>query len=189
MPQLSPMTRASTPDARARIPDPDLSDVALAVAGDRDAYERVYHRHSPGIYRLAQRFVGRELAEDATQDVFVHAWTRLAQFRGEALFATWLHRLAANLLMRQAESARRIASRYAAADVDALHISGESPAASIDVDTALMRLNEEVRAVVALHDMEGYAHTEIAEALGISVSASKMRLHRGRMQLREWLLR
>ena len=58
----------------------------------------------------------------------------------------------------------------------------------MDIDSALARLGAGLREVVVLHDLEGYAHDEIADVLAISVSASKMRLHRGRMLLREWLL-
>lgn len=182
-------TRQPRTSVREHTVDADAADVARAAAGDAVAYERIYHRHAPRIYRLAHRFVGRDLAEDATQDVFVHAWSRLAQFRGDSEFATWLHRIAVNILVRQAATARRLASRIAADDVESVTSAGAAPGGSLDIDAAIARLSEELRAVVVLHDLDGYAHAEIAETLGISTSASKMRLHRGRMQLREWLLR
>jgi RNA polymerase sigma-70 factor (ECF subfamily) len=59
----------------------------------------------------------------------------------------------------------------------------------MDIDSALARLGPGLREVVVLHDMEGYTHDEIAESLAISISASKMRLHRGRTLLREWIRR
>ena len=168
--------------------DPDALDVPRAIEGDTAAFERIYHRHAARIFILAKRSLGADLAEDALQDVFIHAWERLAQFRGEALFGSWLYRLAVNVIMRQAVSVRRIAQRLSSDDVDTMSASRSTIEAVIDVDAALARLSEETRIVVLLHDMEGFGHSEIADAVGISVSASKMRLHRGRMQLREWLI-
>jgi RNA polymerase sigma factor (sigma-70 family) len=172
-----------------RTSDPDGHDVARAAAGDTQAFERIYARHAPRLYRVARRLVGNELAEDALQDVFVHTWSRLSQFRGDAQFGTWLHRLAINILLRQATTTRRMAARLSDGNVERIYTSGPHHASRIDVSTALARLSEELRAVVVLHDMEGHTHEGIADLLGISISASKMRLHRARMQLREWLPR
>ncbi len=173
---------------RAPRTDTDTTDAALAAQGDVAAFERIYRRHGPRLFRLARRFLGADLAEDAVQDVFVQAWDRLSQFRGESLFGSWLHRVAINVLLRQAITARRIAQRMASTDVDLLPARTISTDTRMDVDAALGHLSEDLRAVVILHDLEGFGHREIADTLGLSVSASKMRLHRGRMQLREWLL-
>ena len=174
---------------RAAGDDPDASDVALARRGDTGAFQRLYHRHAPRLHGLALRFVGPALADDALQDIFVQAWNRLAQFRGEARFGTWVHRVAVNHLLRQVEVVRRTARLHGAIAHDAPPRGDPSPETRIDVETALLRLAPEIRAAVVLHDLEGYGHDEIARAMGISVSASKMRVHRGRLQLREWLLR
>ena len=168
-------------------PDPDARDAARAAHGDTHAFERLYVAHAARVQTLARRIVGRDLADDATQDVFVHAWEHLGQFRGEARFGTWLHRLAVNLLLRQAEVARRITALIAPGTIDELRAPAASPETRMDVDAALARLGPGLREVVVLHDLEGYGHDEIADVLAISVSASKMRLHRGRMLLREWL--
>lgn len=169
--------------------DPDERDVARAARGDTSAFERIYMTHSPRIHTLARRILGADLAADGTQDVFVHAWAQLGKFRGESLFATWLHRLAVNVLLRQADIARRIAAHIAPGLVDELEAPLSDVATTIDIDTALERLGPGLREVVVLHDMEGYTHEEVAEVLAISISASKMRLHRGRTLLREWILR
>ena len=171
------------------IVDPDERDVARAVRGDSQAFERIYASHSSRIYTLARRILGHDLAADGTQDVFVRAWEQLGTFRGESMFATWLHRLAVNVLLRQAETARRISARIAPGLVDEAEAQVSDVATTIDVDTALSRLGPGLREVVVLHDMEGYTHEEIADVLAISISASKMRLHRGRTLLREWILR
>ncbi|HKS04888.1 MAG TPA: RNA polymerase sigma factor [Gemmatimonadaceae bacterium] len=168
-------------------PDPDARDAARAARGDTRAFERLYVAHAARVQTLARRMVGRDLADDATQDVFIHAWEHLGQFRGEARFGTWLHRLAVNLLLRRAEVARRITARIAPGTIEELHAPSSSPETRMDVDAALARLGPGLREVVVLHDLEGYRHEEIADVLAISVSASKMRLHRGRMLLREWL--
>jgi RNA polymerase sigma-70 factor (ECF subfamily) len=174
---------------RNAAPDPDAHNVARAARGDTLAFERLYLAHSARIQTLARRILGHDLAEDGAQEVFVHAWEQLGKFRGEALFATWLHRLAVNVLLRQAEVARRIAGRIAPAFLEELQTPSLDEAASMDIDAALARLGAGLREVVVLHDMEGYTHDEMAEALGISISASKMRLHRARTLFREWILR
>ena len=167
----------------------DARDAARAARGDTRAFERLYLAHVARIHTLARRILGSDLAEDGAQEVFIHAWQQLDKFRGESLFATWLHRLAVNVLLRQSEIARRIAARIAPALVDELHSPGDDPSTSMDISSALARLGAGLREVVVLHDMEGYTHDEIADVLAISVSASKMRLHRGRTLLREWIIR
>ena len=82
-------------------PEPlEPSDAALAAAGDRRAFERLYRAHCDRVYALCARMVhDRALAEELTQDVFVRAWEKLALFRGESAFSTWLHRLAGNVVL------------------------------------------------------------------------------------------
>src|SRR6476659_678709 len=81
----------------------DASDVAAAAAGDVRAFERLYRRHVSRIHSTAVRMLGDEEADDATQDVFVRAWQRLAQFRGDSAFGTWLFRLAVNVMLSRRE--------------------------------------------------------------------------------------
>jgi RNA polymerase sigma factor (sigma-70 family) len=181
-------TTGNIPTAQSPGNDPDVEDAMSASYGDTAAFERIYHRHALRLFGLANRFLGPDLAEDALQDVFVHAWERLAQFRGDSLFATWLQRLAINVLIRQATTARRITQRFTTNDVATIPANEAGIETHMDVHAALGRLTEDLRLVVVLHDLEGFGHREIADSVGISLSASKMRLHRGRMQLREWLL-
>jgi len=154
----------------------DRADVALAAAGDMKAFERLYWRHAARIKALARRFLGSSDAEDGTQEVFVRAWSRLGQFRGDAAFATWLHRLAVNVLLRLME-------RQKPQPIEDVQVRPHEP--DIDLERALLTLPPGVREVVVLHDMESYTHEEIASVLDIGVSASKMRLHRGRTALRQ----
>lgn len=160
----------------------DRADVELAAAGDARAFERLYWRHAPRIRALARRFLGVAEADDGTQEVFVRAWSRLGQFRGDAAFGTWLHRLAVNVLLRQAErqKAHPISGMHDPALIEVRHKQRD-----VDLERALGMLPVGIREVVVLHDMESYTHEEIAAVLAIGVSASKMRLHRGRTALRE----
>lgn len=159
----------------------DQVDVRLAAAGNTEAFGRLYWRHAARIKGLARRLLGPEHAEDGTQEVFVRAWHRLSQFRGDAAFGTWLHRLAVNVLLRERERARR----HAAVDVALESLAAPlPPAPDVDLERALATLPDGIREVVVLHDMESYTHDEISRILGIGVSASKMRLHRGRLALR-----
>ena len=180
--------RVSRAFGLAPVNDPDAHDASLAARADTVAFGRIFHRHGARMHRLASKFLGPELADDAVQEIFVHAWERIAQFRGESLFTTWLHRLAVNALLRQSERARRIERRLLRTTFEHLPAREHRPDERLDLDAALAQLGEEVRAVVLLHDLEGYGHDDIAQIMGISISASKMRLHRGRMELREYLL-
>src|SRR6476469_10914239 len=87
-------------------PADDSEDVALAASGDRRAFERLYKLHVNRVFSVCTRMCGsRVRGEELTQDVFVRAWEKLPQFRGEAAFSTWLHRLAVNVVLnaRQTE--------------------------------------------------------------------------------------
>jgi RNA polymerase sigma-70 factor (ECF subfamily) len=167
---------------------PEANDLDDAANGDLEAFGRLYRAHAQRVHMLARRLVGSHSADEATQDVFVRAWTKLGSYRGEAQFGTWLHRLAVNVLIRYAQSARRREQR----DVDlASELQGGAPSdphVRLDLDTALSAIGETFRRVVVLHDMEGYSHEEIAALLGISASASRMRLSRARMALRAFLI-
>src|SRR5215217_8819055 len=94
----------------------DADDVALAASGDRRAFERVYRTHVNRVFAVCARMVAdRALAEELTQDVFVRAWSKLALYRGESAFTTWLHRLAVNVVLnaRKSDGVRR--SRFGSA--------------------------------------------------------------------------
>jgi RNA polymerase sigma-70 factor (ECF subfamily) len=160
----------------------DRADVTLAAAGNAQAFERLYWRHAARIKALARRFLGASEADDGTQEVFVRAWSRLRQFRGDAAFGTWLHRLAVNVLLRQLErqQVHPISGTHDPALLEARHVAEPD----VDLEKALQTLPAGIRHVVVLHDMESYTHEEIASTLAIGVSASKMRLHRGRAALR-----
>ncbi|MEP7384740.1 MAG: RNA polymerase sigma factor [Gemmatimonadota bacterium] len=172
----------------------DHSDVALAAAGDRRAFERLYRSHVNRVFAICARMVhDRSHAEELTQDVFVRAWDKLSLFRGDSAFGTWLHRLAVNVVLNARKSEGRQRARFEA-DGDVIDTLPQStaasaPGAAIDIDAAISLLPPGARRVFVLHDVEGYKHEEIAEMLNITSGGSKAQLHRARHLLRETLNR
>ncbi|HEU4628380.1 MAG TPA: RNA polymerase sigma factor [Gemmatimonadaceae bacterium] len=166
------------------------TDVAQAAAGDRHAFERLYRAHVGRVYSLCARMVGDPAAaEELTQDVFVRAWEKLALYRGESAFSTWLHRLAVNVVLnhRKAEGRRRTRLDD---DQDVLDVqpARQAPAgARLDLEEAIAALPPGARRVFILHDVEGFKHEEIATMLGVTSGGSKAQLHRARMLLRQAL--
>jgi RNA polymerase sigma-70 factor (ECF subfamily) len=167
--------------------------VARARQGDEAAFQELYHAHVGRVYALCLRLAGdRSDAEELTQDVFVRAWERLATFRGESAFTTWLHRLTVNMfLMARRTATRRERRVMPAADPADLERPHADPPAGLrlDLERAIARLPEGAREVFLLFDVEGYGHGEIAEMLGIATGTSKAQLFRARRLLREWLTR
>jgi RNA polymerase sigma-70 factor (ECF subfamily) len=133
--------------------------------------------------------LGAEEADDATQDVFVRAWQRLGQFRGDSAFGTWLFRLAVNVMLSRREVVATRHRRHVedAEVIDSLSSPAGSPELSMDFEAAMQRLPPGMRQIFVLHDIEGYKHDEIAEMLGIAQGTSKSQLHRVRMVLRRYL--
>jgi RNA polymerase sigma-70 factor, ECF subfamily len=171
-------------------------DVALASRGDRRAFERIYRTHVDRVFSVCVRMVGdRGKAEELTQDVFVRCWEKLAQFRGESAFSTWLHRLAVNVVLndRQAEGRRRSREDEGIDDMDEINTADVRPlpvpGLSLDLEAAIAALPAGARKVFVLHDVEGYTHEEIGTMLGVTAGGCKAQLHRARMLLRRSLSR
>lgn len=168
----------------------DAADAVLAAAGDVEAFERLYRRHSARIHSLARRMIGPEEADDVTQDVFVRAWRKLGLFRGDSQFGTWLYRLAVNVILGKRGTVAKYRDRHEAIDVADLPIPARQvrPDLKIDMESALDTLPKGARQVFVLHDVEGYTHEEIAEMLDVTAGTSKSQLHRARMTLRQHLV-
>lgn len=158
-----------------------------AGALERDLYEQYVER----IFRLAARMTGdRSLAEDLTQDIFLRAFGRLRQFRGDAAVGTWLHRVAISVILNAIRTRRRAEQREVTLESTpaiAVTTSGLEPDTRQRVRAAVAALPPELRIVVLLYDVEGYAHNEIASLLAISSGASRTRLMRARQLLRATL--
>lgn len=169
--------------------------VERARNGDREAFAELVRNHQNEVFTLALRLVGdREQAADVSQEALVRAWRALPKFRGEARFSTWLHRIVVNTAWSHNRRRRRHRSDVLDPHHDAADESTvtpdrvmESAHARSDILRALDALSPGTRAVVVLKDVYDWSHSEIADHLGISVTAAKVRLHRGRKRLRDLL--
>jgi RNA polymerase sigma-70 factor (ECF subfamily) len=170
--------------------DIELDDITLARArrGDMGACEQIFrHFHKPA-YSVAFRICQcRELSQEVTQESFITAFRRISQFRGDAPFWGWLRRVVINHTI----SSLRKLPKVESVEFQDYHAANggehEQASLSMDLDSALGRLGRDDRAVVWLHDVEGYNHKEIARLFGKTESFSKTRLSRARAKLREFL--
>jgi RNA polymerase sigma-70 factor (ECF subfamily) len=173
---------------RAEPGDDDV--VRLAASGDVEAFETLYREHVGRVHALCLRMArDRSEAEELTQETFVRVWERLASFRGESAFSTWLHRVTVNVVVAAMRRRGRWRKRFS--DEEPGDVGVARPAFSeggdLDLERAIATLSPRARLVFLLHDVEGYQHREIAELLGLAVGTSKAHLHRARLLLREEL--
>jgi RNA polymerase sigma-70 factor (ECF subfamily) len=164
--------------------------VRRAAAGDTDAFEQLYRANVGRVHGAILRLVGmdRARAEELTQEAFIRAWQKLSSFRHESAFSTWLYRLGVNtalmdLRARREEFATDDAALEAAAGGDVPFCAAERG----DLERAVSGLPPRARAVLVLHDVEGWKHEEISAELGMAVGSSKAQLHRARGLLRRAL--
>jgi RNA polymerase sigma-70 factor, ECF subfamily len=165
------------------------TDVALAAGGDACAFERLYRTHVARIHSLTRRMLGDRDADEVTQDIFVRTWQKLAQFRGESAFSTWLHRLAINVVIerRRSFAIQRERMTDDPTALDTLTVAPPRADLTVDFEHAIRQLPPGAREIFVLHDVEGYKHREIAELLDIASGTSKRQLHRARMLMRQHL--
>lgn len=170
--------------------------VSAARAGDRVALEGLVRATYADSYALAYRLTGNEEdAGDVVQEAYLRAYRGLRRFRGEAQFTTWLYRITANcastvLSKRSRTQTESLSDDAAVADLHPDH-DPEGRASSeeerVRVAHALARLPARLRQVVVLRDIYDLSHGSIAAELDISEAAAKVRLHRARRKLREYL--
>jgi RNA polymerase sigma-70 factor (ECF subfamily) len=175
--------------ARGEVGDTDL--IARAVDGDAQAQRALYDAHVDRVYRLAFRLAGEdELARDFTQETFIRAFDRLSGFRRESAFSTWLYAIAMSVTLNGLRRVKRLRTREVALEAAESLGGGRAP---VDPDLrerlhrAIDALPEGYRTVFLMHDVEGFTHEEIGQALGIQVGTSKAQLFRARGKLREAL--
>jgi RNA polymerase sigma-70 factor, ECF subfamily len=173
--------------------------IRRAQSGDAEGFEHIYRLHCRRVYALSLRIVGNPTeAEDLTQEAFLTVLRKIKTFRGKSAFSTWLHRIAVNLaLMRLRKKTWEKISHQIPSERDDRNGSREELsgpdlrlAGSIDrvhLERAIEQLAPCHKAVVELHDIQGYKHKEIAQIMDWSVGNSKAHLHRARTKLRELL--
>jgi len=184
----------------------DFEDAALVErtrSGDMQAYGLLVAKYQDRIFNTAYRMVGRrEDAEELAQEAFLKALEKISQFRSQSRFYTWLFRIAVNLIISHRRHSGRIRFQSLAADELGLtqaaglkaRKSGQSPqAAAIKAETrlriarALEELDDEMRLVIVLRDMEEMDYSQIADVLSVPTGTVKSRIHRARMLLRDKL--
>jgi RNA polymerase sigma-70 factor (ECF subfamily) len=177
----------------------DAEMLARAQAGDHQAFAQLYALHKRRIYSLCLRMVGNVAeAEDLTQEAFLQLHRKIATFRGDSAFSTWLHRLAINVVLMQL---RKKGLSLISLDEAMEPNPDEGPSRSfgapdltltgtIDrlvLEHAIADLPAGYRLIFILHDVEGFEHNEIASMLDCSIGNSKSQLHKARLKLREAL--
>ena len=182
----------------------DRELMTRAQAGDMSAFEALVSRHEDKVYGLALRMTRSEAdAAEITQDTFLSAYQHLSEFRGEAAFGSWVHRIAANnaLMRLRRQKVLDIVSdeitgpefteRGSLAELPDSDWSKRADDKVLDdelgraIQVATDALPEGYREVFLLKDVEGLSYEEISEMVGISIPAVKSRLHRARLALRE----
>lgn len=165
---------------------------ARAAEGDEEAFEALVRGYGPAMLRLATHLLGhRAEAEDAVQEAFVSAWRKLPEFRGDAGFGTWLHRIVTNRCLNTLRARRSVT------DIDELpeqaspeHRSSperaaESQAVVRALGKAMSVLSPQQRACWVLREIEAMPYETIAEMVGISQEAARARVFRARRCLTE----
>lgn len=170
----------------------EKSLIARAVRGERDATRMLYERHVDRVHRIVYRICrDRDLALDLTQDVFVQVFRALGQFRGDAAFTTWLHRVTVTTSLNAMRTVTRLRKRET--DLDgSMEIAAPvrddiAPDLRDALAAAIDALPDPLRVALVMHTVEGYTHVEIGAALGIAEGTSKRRVFDARALLRQAL--
>jgi RNA polymerase sigma-70 factor, ECF subfamily len=169
----------------------DQELIGRVLAGDPRAERALYDAHVDRVFRLVYRMAGDlDRAQDYTQETFIKAFDRLADFRGEAKLATWLGSIAISITLNGLRKLRRAREREVSLD-EGPQLGRTTRNAEPDLKERLSQaiddLPEGYRAVFVMHEVEGYTHEEIAASLGVHPGTSKAQLFRARARLREAL--
>jgi RNA polymerase sigma-70 factor (ECF subfamily) len=174
----------------AGIPIPPET-VAAAQAGDEAAIEAVYHATAGPLYTLLRRLVRRPaIAEELLQETFVDVLEHIGAYEGRCPLPAWIRALAVNRALMYLRSPWHRSLEWMDKDpggADRLPARDRAACVDAGVERALMTLPAISRAVVWLHDVEGYTHAEIGLALGRTPSFSKSQLSRAHARLRACL--
>lgn len=170
--------------------DIELDEITLAQArrGQLPACERIFRTFQQPAFSVAFRICQcRETAEEITQEAFITAFRKIRQFRGDAPFWGWLRRVVVNHAITTIRRNAKVSTVEFQDYLVATEGEQERVGLAMDLESALAALDARDRAVVWLHDVEGYGHQEIAELFGKTESFSKTRLSRARARLRDLL--
>jgi RNA polymerase sigma-70 factor, ECF subfamily len=156
------------------------------MAASLTTFESIYRAHVATVFGLCRRLTrDPAAAEDATQETFLRAWRAFAQFESRSAVATWLHRIAVNVVM---ETRRRKSAQLLTFVAEPLpERDGEwvldTPVEVAELEAAVLALPEGARDVLVLSGIYEYSHEETAAMLGIAIGTCKAQLHRARRLL------
>lgn len=164
--------------------------VERTLGGDMTAFETLVRRHRGLVHRVVARVIGRNDADDVTQDVFLRAFHRLGQFRGDSPFRAWLLRIAHNTAL-SSRAGRRPGNDVLLDDAaESVPSSGRTPAHTLEdterrerLTLKLQQLRQAHRTVLVLRDLEGLSYEEIAAVTETPLGSVKGRLFRARQEL------
>ncbi len=169
--------------------------------GDPSAYEELIEKYADMVYRVAYRILqDPDDAEDAMQETFLTVYRRIHSFRGDAKLSTWLYRLATNTALDMIRARQRKRSKDVVWD-ETEEEGGPIPDTFTPlpeelllqqevaelIEEAISQLSPKLRTAFVLYELEGLPMKEVADVLGISESAAKVRVHRARAQLQRYL--
>ncbi|MBS0556027.1 MAG: RNA polymerase sigma factor [Proteobacteria bacterium] len=164
--------------------DIDAMTLARAQRGDMAAFAQLYQRYARACFQLALRLTGqRQPAEDLVHEAFLKMMDTIGSYRGDAPFGAWFKRLVANTGIDWLRRQRHIAGVDAEEALEHASAMPVDTAGIVDADALLARLPPRARAIVVLHELEGYTHAELAALFGQSESYSKSILARALKRL------
>jgi RNA polymerase sigma-70 factor, ECF subfamily len=173
--------------------------IERAKQGDSEAFQTLYDRHKRRVYSLCLRMTANTAeAEDLTQEAFLQLYRKIATFRGESAFSTWLHRLSVNVVLMHLrkkglpvvsleETTQPTEEDAPRKDFGAEDVALAGSIDRLQLQRAVESLPPGYRMIFLLHDVQGYEHNEIAGIVGCSIGNSKSQLHKARMKLRDLL--
>ena len=186
------MHRTTDREAAAGAPgddDPLVAVVRRCLQGDRGAQRELYEACHPIVYRLMLRMVGRQEADDLTQQAFLQTFRRLEQFGGRSRFETWLYRLAMNEALQHLRRKSRSKQQHLVEEpADHRPGDGEAMVNKELLERALQRLDPELRSVFLLREVEKLGYRDLAEVMDVPEGTIASRLNRARRLLQGHLV-
>jgi len=178
----------------------NLDLIERAQRGDAEAFASLFHAHKMRVYSLCLRMTNNTAeAEDLAQEAFLQVFRKLATFRAESAFSTWVYRIAVNTVLMhfRKKSPCRVSldesycdqgdSKPTRREYGTRDGRLETSVTRVALTRAISELPQGYRVIFILHEVDGYQHSEIAELLGCSVGTSKSQLHKAKLRIREIL--
>jgi RNA polymerase sigma-70 factor (ECF subfamily) len=196
----TPSTLLARPALNAEEASEVVQRVRRAQAGDLAAYDQLVHQFQERIYGLCYHMTSHhEDAHDLAQDTFVKAWQALKNFKGDSSFYTWIYRIAVNTCLNHLKLRRNRTQHLSLNDLDlqpenhpvlVALVSDKTPRREANLaelqrrlNEAILKLSEDHRTVVTLHDIQGLPHDQIAKILGVNPGTIRSRLFYAHQQL------